>query len=140
VADIVASLGNTYKHVLFSFHPKEESVYLLVDGEQLRRAILNIVYNGINALEGAAGGGAIRVECYTPRGRKDHFTIAINDNGVGIEDGIKDMIFKPYFSKDGKGNGLGLAIAEKIVFENKGRIWFESGPGSTTFYLEFPKA
>jgi nitrogen fixation/metabolism regulation signal transduction histidine kinase len=140
VGDIVSSVGNTYKNVQFSFHHTEESVYLLVDGEQLRRAILNIVYNGINALGGAPGAGAIRVECYTPRGRKDHITIAINDNGTGIDDGIKDMIFKPYFSKNGKGSGLGLAIAEKIVFENKGRIWFESRPGSTTFYLEFPKA
>jgi two-component system, NtrC family, nitrogen regulation sensor histidine kinase NtrY len=144
LGDIVSLLGDSYKNVQFSFHHKEESVYLLVDGEQLRRAILNIVYNGINALAGAPNGesgeGAIRVECYTPKGRKDHFTIAINDNGAGIDDGIKDLIFKPYFSKDGKGSGLGLAIAEKIVFENKGRIWFESRPGSTTFYLEFPKA
>lgn len=140
LANIVSSLGDTYKNVEFSFHHKEESVYLLVDGEQLRRAILNIAYNGINALGGAPAGGAIRVECYTPKARKDHFTIAINDNGGGIDDGIKDMIFKPYFSKDGKGSGLGLTIAEKIVFENKGRIWFESRPGSTTFYMEFPKA
>jgi nitrogen fixation/metabolism regulation signal transduction histidine kinase len=139
LSDIVSSLGDTYKNVRFSFHHREESVYLLVDGEQLRRAILNIAYNGINALGGAPAGGAIRVECYTPKGRKSHFTIAINDNGAGIEDGIKDMIFKPYFSKDGKGSGLGLTIAEKIVFENKGRIWFESRPGSTTFFLEFPK-
>jgi two-component system nitrogen regulation sensor histidine kinase NtrY len=140
VGDIVSSLSHSYKNVQFSFHHKEESVYLLVDGEQLRRAILNIVYNGINALAGASGEGAIRLECYTPKGRKSHFTIAIGDNGAGIDDGIKDMIFKPYFSKDGKGSGLGLTIAEKIVFENKGRIWFESRPGNTTFYLEFPKA
>jgi nitrogen fixation/metabolism regulation signal transduction histidine kinase len=140
VGDIVSALGNTYKNVQFSFNPKEESVYLLVDSDQLRRAILNIVYNGMNALTDVPGEGAIRVECYTPRGRKRHFTIAISDNGTGIDDGIKDMIFKPYFSKDDKGSGLGLTIAEKIVFENKGRIWFESRPGSTTFYLEFPKA
>ena len=50
------------------------------------------------------------------------------------------MIFKPYFSKDGKGSGLGLPIAEKIIFENKGRVWFESRPGKTTFYVELPKA
>jgi two-component system nitrogen regulation sensor histidine kinase NtrY len=59
---------------------------------------------------------------------------------VGIEDDIKDKIFNPYFSKDGKGTGLGLTIVERIIYENKGRIWFESVPGSTTFFVEFHKA
>jgi two-component system nitrogen regulation sensor histidine kinase NtrY len=140
IGDIISSLGHSYKNVQFSFHHKEESEYLLVDGEQLRRAILNIIYNGINALAGAGGEGTIRLECYTTKRRKGYYTVAISDNGIGIDDEIKDMIFKPYFSKGGKGSGLGLAIAEKIIFENKGRIWFESKPGKTTFYLEFPKA
>jgi two-component system nitrogen regulation sensor histidine kinase NtrY len=138
--DVVSSFRHAYKNVRFSFHHKVESVYLLVDAEQLRRAILNIVYNGINAIEGASAGGVIELKCYPPRGRPNHITIAISDNGVGIDEDIKDMIFKPYFSKNRKGSGLGLTIAEKIVFENKGRIWFESKPGNTTFYLEFLKA
>ena len=140
LTEIVDSLTHSYKNVRFSFHHKEESVYLLMDGGQMRRAVLNIVYNGINALAGSGGEGQIGIESFTPKGRKDHYTVSITDNGVGIENDIKEMIFKPYFSKDGKGSGLGLPIAEKITFENKGRIWFESRSGKTTFYLELPKA
>jgi len=138
--EVVSSFGSSYKNIRFSFHRGAEPVYLLVDAAQIRRAILNIVYNAINAVESIPEERVISLECRTPAGRKNHVVVSVSDNGIGIGDDIKDMIFKPYFSKNGKGSGLGLTIAEKIVFENRGRIWFESRPGRTTFYLEFPRA
>jgi nitrogen fixation/metabolism regulation signal transduction histidine kinase len=130
-------LKETYKGIDFSIHHEEKNVYLFVDKYQLRRAILNIVYNSMNAID---SNGKIRIEGFSSRGKDDHYTMAISDNGAGIEDEIKDQIFSPYFSKNGTGTGLGLAIVEKIVFDCKGRIWFESRPGKTTFFMEFPIA
>jgi len=135
--DIFEFLKETYKSVEFSISHGKKSVYLNFDRYQLRRAILNIVYNSINALE---NNGKIRIEGYNSSGKKDHYTIAVSDNGVGIDDDIKDRIFDPYYSKNGTGAGLGLSIVEKIVLDNNGRVWFESRPGKTTFYLEFEKA
>jgi two-component system nitrogen regulation sensor histidine kinase NtrY len=129
-------LKDTYKNIEFSISHDRKSVYLTFDRYQLRRAILNIVYNSISAV---GGNGKILIEGYTSSGKKDHYTIAISDNGTGIDDDIKDKIFDPYFSKNGTGTGLGLAIVERIVLDNNGRIWFESRPGKTTFYLEFEK-
>ena len=112
-------------------------MYLFVDRYQVRRAILNIIYNSVEALQ---DNGKIDISCYTSEGREEHYTVSIRDNGTGIDDDIKDKIFNPYFSTKDDGTGVGLAIVEKIVFDNKGRIWFESFPGSTTFYMEFAKA
>jgi len=137
LTDIHNFLKDTYKDIEFSISHIEKSVYILLDKYQVRRALLNIIYNSINAV---SDNGKIQIKGYTSPGKEDHYTIAISDNGVGIEDDIKDRIFNPYFSKDGKGTGLGLTIVERIIYENKGRIWFESVPGNTTFFVEFLKA
>jgi len=137
LTDIHNFLNDTYKDIEFSISHIEKSVYILLDKYQVRRALLNIIYNSINAV---SDNGKIQIKGYTSPGKEDHYTIAISDNGVGIEDDIKDRIFNPYFSKDGKGTGLGLTIVERIIYENKGRIWFESVPGNTTFFVEFLKA
>jgi len=135
--EIYNFLRVTYKNIKFSFSHRDKSIYLLMDKYQLRRAFLNIIYNSINAIK---DGGKIDIHGYKSTGKKDRYTIAITDNGTGIDDDIKDKIFDPYFSKDGEGSGLGLAIVEKIVLDNKGRIWFESKPGKTTFFMEFLRA
>jgi len=135
--EIYNFLKHTYKNIQFSISHKEKGVYILVDRYQMRRAFLNIIYNSIDAVP---AGGQIWIEGYTSRGKNNHYTISISDNGAGIDEEIKDKIFNPYFSKDGKSTGLCLAIVEKIVFDNKGRIWFESIPGRTTFFMEFLKA
>jgi two-component system nitrogen regulation sensor histidine kinase NtrY len=134
INDIIDFLKDSYKDISFSFYHKQRSVYLFIDKNQIRRALLNIFYNSINAIKKK---GNISVGCVESRGKKNYYTISIQDDGVGIGDDIKGRIFDPYFSKDGKGTGLGLTIVEKIILDNNGRIWFESRPGETTFYLEF---
>jgi nitrogen fixation/metabolism regulation signal transduction histidine kinase len=145
--DIIATLQNileflrdTHKDIEFNFSHDEESVYLLVDGPQVRRALLNVIYNSINAVHDS---GIISVDCYPKvesAEENSRYIIAISDNGGGIESDIRDKIFNPYFSRNSNGSGLGLAIVEKIVLDNRGRIWFESEPGKTTFFLEFGRA
>jgi len=135
--DILHFLRDSHRRIDFRFSHAEDKVYLLVDGTQIRRAILNVIYNSISAIE---GDGIISIHCYPSQGlgdEKGKYTIAISDNGVGIEEKIRDRIFEPYFSKNSRGVGLGLAIVEKIVRDNRGRIWFESEPGKTIFYMEF---
>ncbi|UCB47214.1 MAG: HAMP domain-containing protein [Spirochaetota bacterium] len=137
IENIIGLLKDSYKHISFSFHHKEKKVYLSIDKNQIRRAFLNIFYNSINAITKQ---GNISVGCSESKGKENFYTIYIRDDGAGISEDIKERIFDPYFSKDGKGTGLGLTIVEKIILDNNGRIWFESRPGETTFYLEFKKA
>ena len=140
--DILGFLKDTNEHrdIDFQFTHDEDQVYLLVDGIQIRRAILNVIYNSINAIE---KDGVISIRGYPSReksGGVQKYTLAFSDNGVGIDADIRDKIFDPYFSTTREGTGLGLAIVEKIVLDNGGRIWLESEPGNTTFYMEFQQA
>jgi two-component system nitrogen regulation sensor histidine kinase NtrY len=140
IEDIVEFLRNSHQGIDFQFSHVEDQMYLLVDGAQIRRAILNVTYNSINAIRGS---GVVSIRCYPSQSvgkEKDKYIVSISDNGRGIDETIRDKIFDPYFSANGEGSGLGLAIVEKIVLDNRGRIWFESEPGNTTFYMEFQRA
>ncbi len=141
IDDVVTLLKDSYRNMVFTFIHPEKSIYLRIDGMQIRRALLNILYNSIAVVNEH---GSVTVECYP--GVEDasagirRYVIAVTDNGPGIAPDIKDRIFDPYVSRNGSGSGLGLTIVEKIVFDNRGRIWFDSEPGKTTFYMEFEKA
>lgn len=69
-------------------------------------------------------------------------TIAVKDNGPGVPDKEKEMIFERFIrgSKKGvKGTGLGLAIVKRIVDLHKGRVWVEDNPeGGSIFKVEIP--
>jgi nitrogen fixation/metabolism regulation signal transduction histidine kinase len=142
IDDILAFLKDATIHrdVEFQFMHEGDSVYLFVDGTQIRRAILNVIYNSINAI---GNNGVISIHGYPSedKGSDDEkYILSISDNGVGIDAEIRERIFDPYFSTTSEGAGLGLAIVEKIVLDNGGRIWLESEPGKTTFYMEFQRA
>lgn len=67
--------------------------------------------------------------------------IHLKDNGVGIDESIKDKIFDPFFTaKDiGKGTGLGLSVSFNLIKEHKGKIFFSSIKGKQTeFVIELP--
>jgi signal transduction histidine kinase len=53
---------------------------------------------------------------------------------------VGNDIFAPYYSDTGGGTGLGLSIVEKIVYDHGGRIWFESSPEGTSFYVRIDEA
>ncbi len=74
----------------------------------------------------------------------DHYQISIKDNGIGIEDEYYEKIFIIFQRLHGKdkyqGNGMGLAIAKKIVDKLNGKIWVKSQVGiGSTFYINIPK-
>ncbi|MCD6452054.1 MAG: HAMP domain-containing protein [Acidobacteria bacterium] len=99
---------------------------LMVDRELLKRALVNIVKNAVEAM-GERG----RI---TFRGRKegDYLLLTIEDTGPGIDEEIKEHLFEPYFSTKASGVGLGLAITKKAIEEHGGKIEIESEKGKGT--------
>lgn len=109
------------------------------DPEGIHRAVLNIVANAIDAVEGADH-AAVKIETGydTPQ---ETIWVAVSDNGPGIADDQLQRIFNIFESTKGaRGTGLGLAVSQKIVREHGGDISVHSrlGEGSR-FVLSFPR-
>jgi signal transduction histidine kinase len=114
------------------------------DEAQLRQALLNLVRNAREALNGASGRLTVRVEARAddsrePAGPPNTVIVSIQDSGAGIPREHLGQIFDPFFSTKERGTGLGLALVQQIVVEHGGRVDVTSGAGEgTTFTLSFP--
>ncbi len=110
------------------------------DAEQLRRVVINLVSNAIDALEEEATGHAeVRVSMGENLAGTEVW-VRIADNGLGIDADVRDRIFDPFFTSRDQGTGLGLALCRKIVDNHGGTIEVDSEIGEgTEFVLTFPK-
>jgi two-component system, NtrC family, nitrogen regulation sensor histidine kinase NtrY len=107
-------------------------IELLMDPEQIRRAVGNLLKNAVEATEG----GEIRVSA---RRAPHRVVIEVADPGRGVPDTDKDKLFLPYFSTKGRGTGLGLAIVHRIVRDHDGQIHVhDNHPKGTRFEIELP--
>ena len=115
------------------------------DPEQLTQAALNVVRNAAQALAGTTADPRIVISTRVARnamlGRKFHrlaVAIAIEDNGPGVPDELRERIFFPLVSGREGGSGLGLTIAQTFVAQHGGTIDCESRPGRTVFTILLP--
>jgi two-component system, NtrC family, nitrogen regulation sensor histidine kinase NtrY len=110
---------------------------LEVDPDQIKRAVLNLVDNAVEALGGA---GEVSVElAWAPE--TGQARVIVSDNGTGIASDDKDKLFVPYFSTKANGMGLGLSIVHQIVSEHGGNIRVEdNSPRGSRFIVELPPA
>jgi signal transduction histidine kinase len=107
-------------------------IELLMDPEQIRRAVGNLLKNAVEATES----GEIRVSA---RRAPHRVVIEVADPGRGVADSDKDKLFLPYFSTKGRGTGLGLAIVHRIVRDHDGQIHVhDNHPRGTRFEIELP--
>lgn len=106
-----------------------------VDREEMKKALLNIMLNGIQATN---PGGKLNVRSGTSADQKI-LTIEIEDSGRGIPKERLSKIFQPYFSTKEKGTGLGLSIAYRVISDHRGRVEVKSESGKgTVFYVKLP--
>ncbi|MCX7605859.1 MAG: ATP-binding protein [Bacteroidia bacterium] len=102
--------------------------------DQLSQVWTNIISNAIHAMQGK---GSLHIRIWR---EGDDIIASFTDSGPGIPKEIQDKIFEAFFTTKpaGEGTGLGLDISRKIVEKHGGRIYFESEPGKTTFYVRLP--
>lgn len=115
---------------------------LMADRDQLIQALLNIVRNAIEALQGE---GDVTLRTRVVRkftiGQQQHDLVAqiqVIDNGPGIPEEILERIFFPMVSSRAEGTGLGLAIAQSLIQQHNGIIECASEPGRTVFSIYIP--
>jgi nitrogen-specific signal transduction histidine kinase/NAD-dependent dihydropyrimidine dehydrogenase PreA subunit len=109
-----------------------------LDRDQMTQVLVNLVKNGVEAMEGRDG--AVRVSAREVEGG-GRVRISVRDEGAGIPRSARDKVFQPFFTTKsiGKGTGLGLPISYGIVKMHNGTIWFETETDcGTTFHVELP--
>jgi two-component system, NtrC family, nitrogen regulation sensor histidine kinase NtrY len=106
-----------------------------VDQEQIRRVVINLVDNAIEAMDRR---GVIDLE--TEHDRANNVVrIVVADNGPGIPAAEREKLFLPHYSTKQRGSGLGLAIVRRIVAEHGGTIAVtDNSPRGTRFAIELP--
>jgi two-component system nitrogen regulation sensor histidine kinase NtrY len=106
-----------------------------IDAEQIRRVILNLVDNAIEAMDRR---GVIDIE--TRHDVKNNLVrVVVADDGPGIPAAEREKLFLPYYSTKQRGSGLGLAIVRRIVAEHGGSIDVtDNQPCGTRFAIELP--
>jgi two-component system, NtrC family, nitrogen regulation sensor histidine kinase NtrY len=116
-----------------------------LDVEQIRRVVINLVDNAIEAMGGAGagprpGGGPPRISVETQHDRANAVArIVIADNGPGVPAADREKLFMPYYSTKGRGSGLGLAIVRRIVAEHGGSVEVgDNSPEGSRFVIELP--
>jgi len=112
------------------------------DHDQLVQAVLNILRNSVQALDGR---GRIELRTRIERGftighRRHRLVLCaeIEDDGPGIPPELMDHIFYPMVTGRSDGTGLGLSIAQDIITKHGGLIECDSRPGRTVFVLYLP--
>jgi signal transduction histidine kinase len=104
------------------------------DAEGIHRAILNIVSNALDAIEGRKNPQLGVLSTLENEG--DWVRVVVIDNGVGIPPHKQPDIFKPFVSTKGaKGTGLGLAVSRKIVREHGGDLTVQSQMGKGSRFI-----
>ncbi|CAK4070339.1 nitrogen regulation protein NR(II) [Vibrio sp. MarTm2] len=116
----------------------------LMDADQIEQALLNIVSNAGQILQGQEN-GKIVIRTRTVHQANIHgqrcklaARIEIMDNGPGIPADLQDTLFYPMVSGREGGTGLGLSISQNLIDQHQGKIDVESWPGRTIFTIYLP--
>jgi two-component system nitrogen regulation sensor histidine kinase NtrY len=145
LADTLALYNGLFSQIRIErqFSPALPPVRL--DVEQIRRVVINLVDNSIEAMGGMqagprAGGLPPSVTIETQHDAANAVArIVISDNGPGVPAADREKLFMPYYSTKGRGSGLGLAIVRRIVAEHGGSIEVgDNVPQGSRFVIELP--
>ena len=145
LADTIALYAGLFKEITLERRLAEGLPMVRLDAEQIRRVVINLVDNAVEALGGAAAGPrpdgrAPSIELATHHDAANGVVrVTVSDNGPGIPAGDREKLFMPYYSTKRRGSGLGLAIVRRIVAEHGGAIEVtDNVPSGTIFTIELP--
>jgi two-component system nitrogen regulation sensor histidine kinase NtrY len=133
--DALALYHGLLGEVRFERRFAEKLPKVRVDGEQIRRVIINLVDNAIEAMNRS---GVITIETHHDPSAA-LVRLIVTDDGPGIPAAEREKLFMPYYSTKRRGSGLGLAIVRRIVAEHGGTIEVgDNEPKGTKFTIELP--
>ncbi|MEJ8570659.1 PAS domain S-box protein [Microbaculum marinum] len=108
------------------------------DPIQLQQVIVNLIVNGMDAIDGA-GGSRREVVLRSRLDGAGEVVVEVEDSGSGIAPGEEERIFEAFFTTKPAGMGMGLSICRSIMEHHGGRLWVSgSGPDGTTMSIALP--
>jgi signal transduction histidine kinase len=138
VGQVIEESVRLFSHetsVVFDLQARDGIPPIVADREELRRALINIIRNGIQAMDGA---GTIHIRS-SPEG--GGVAVSVKDFGKGVPAEMVSKLFTPNFSTKTEGMGLGLAIVKKTIEDLHGTVTLKSEEGvGTTVFIWLPPA
>jgi signal transduction histidine kinase len=122
------------RKISFIIRLSQREIKLWCDEKLVEQALINLLRNACDALHDTSD-PVIKLSCVS---LQDRIEIIIQDNGPGIDPGVVENIFVPFFTTKAEGTGIGLSLSRQIVNLHGGRIAVHSQPGETFFTLSFP--
>jgi len=136
ITDTLALYSGIFANVTLTTRFEPSVGLVRLDVEQIRRVIINLIDNAIEAMERK---GEIVVETAFDDVNKV-VRIVVADDGPGIPASEREKLFLPYYSTKRRGSGLGLAIVRRIIAEHGGSIEVgDNTPHGTRFTIELPR-
>lgn len=131
VADFASRIARTAVRDRARLVISGQPVEVRMSAVKLAQVILNLVVNAAQAMEGLDRPGKIELRW---RAEADQVRVAVEDNGSGIPEAIREKVFNPLFTTKpaGVGTGLGLAICRDLIRAAGGDISLESEAGRGT--------
>jgi signal transduction histidine kinase len=125
------------KRLLLAVRPAPDLPPCIVDEDQIRQALDNLVTNAIDAM---TDGGTLTLATRTACENGTHYVVIdVSDTGPGISPDLVKRIFEPFYSTKeiGHGTGLGLSICKKIMEEHRGSIRVSAASGGGAMFSLF---
>jgi len=134
---VVQLFANNNEHVHINYEGAEKNIFVFADPEQMVQVFNNLLKNAIQSIPDNRE-GVISVILKVVDGK---IIIEIIDNGIGIENALRDKLFTPNFTTKSTGMGLGLAITKNIIELTGGTITFSTIENEgTKFQIELLNA
>ena len=113
---------------------------VLGDRVQWQQVIMNLIMNGADAMSAVADRPRI-LHIESQVDSAGNVLVSVKDSGTGIDEAIRDHIFKPLFTTKSTGMGMGLSICRSIVEAHGGKLWATPAtPYGTDFRFIIPPA
>ncbi len=107
---------------------------IMADRVHLQQVFMNLMLNGIEAMEDSGGELTVKSEL-----QDGQLQFSVSDTGVGLPMEKMDQIFSAFFTTKPQGSGMGLAISRSIVESHGGRVWATANDGrGATFHFTLP--
>jgi PAS domain S-box-containing protein len=132
-----SSNESTKDRIKIEFDPPEDPITIPIDAAQIEDAVLNLIINAIDAID---GNGEVNIQVgQTDTEFENEAIVSVSDNGRGISEDDLVKVFNPFFTTRAGGTGLGLPAVRRIVRAHGGRVEVQSTLGQgATFTIHLP--